>query len=68
MNTCRSVTVPKAGPAAEELVLANIVSKSMDVVHKYIKEECDKKAFPKKSNLTEDNFKGMKSLTERTKN
>ena len=67
MNTCRSVTVPKAGAAAEEIILANMVAKSMNCVKEYIKEECDKKEFPKKSNLTDENFKGLKSLTERTK-
>ena len=67
LNTCRSVTVPKAGPAAEEVILANMVAKSMDCVNKYIKEECDKKGFPKKSNLSDENFKGLKSLSERTK-
>ena len=68
MDVCRSTIMPQAGPAQEEVIMANMVTRGLDCVRGYVKEKCDKKGYPREQNLSEANSKGMKSLLDRTKN
>ena len=68
MKTCRSVFMPQPGTATEELVIANIVSRGLACTKQYIEENCDKKGFPRRQNLSEASAKGMKSLLNRAQN
>ena len=68
MKTCRSVFMPQPGTATEELVIANLVSRGLACTKQYIEENCDKKGFPRRQNLSEASAKGMKSLLNRAQN
>ena len=67
MKTCRSVITPQPGAAGEEMIMANLVARGLACVEKYIKEKCDKKGYPRKQNLSEENAQGMKTLLGRVK-
>ena len=65
LPTCRRTIPPRSLPISQTLVLNNLKSRLCEVSRGYMSDHCNDKGFIKKSNITEEEALGIRSIQRR---
>ena len=68
LPTCRRINIPNPRDEKTEVVLANIKARSLKATEEYITKYCDNRGNILDSNVSSDERKAMKSLSDRVNN
>ena len=68
LPTCRRINIPNPRDEKTEVVLANIKARSLKATEEYINKYCDNRGNILDSNVSSDERKAMKSLSDRVNN